>query len=58
MPTRAAPSLITVLRVGAIHTPDTIDATEILIADGRIAALGTTSSSRPAGPSRSSTPRN
>jgi beta-aspartyl-dipeptidase (metallo-type) len=40
MPTTAEPSLITLLRVGAIHAPEAIDATEILIADGRIAALG------------------
>ena len=40
MPTEASPALITLLRVGAIHTPAPSEATEILIADGRIAALG------------------
>lgn len=33
-------SPITLLRVGAIHAPEPLDATEILIAGGRIAALG------------------
>ena len=32
--------LLTLLRVGTVHTPGTVDTTEILIADGRIAALG------------------
>ena len=32
--------LLTLLRVGAVHTPEPSEATEILLADGRIAALG------------------
>lgn len=38
-PDNRAP-LITLLRVGAIQAPERLDATEILVADGRIAALG------------------
>lgn len=34
------PRLITLLRVGAVHAPEPSDASEILVADGRIAALG------------------
>lgn len=33
--------LLTHLRVGRIYAPEQVDATEILLADGRIAALGT-----------------
>ncbi|WP_168015178.1 beta-aspartyl-peptidase [Halomonas salinarum] len=33
-------SLLTLLRVGSIQAPELIEATDILIADGRIAALG------------------
>ena len=36
----AGPELLTLLRVGAVLAPERTDATEILLADGRIAALG------------------
>lgn len=37
---RGAEALVTLLRVGRILTPAPVDATELLIANGRIAALG------------------
>ena len=37
---RGDEALITLLRVGRIHAPEPLAATDILIADGRIAALG------------------
>ncbi|QPL45441.1 beta-aspartyl-peptidase [Halomonas sp. A40-4] len=40
MPANAQDQLLTLLRVGSIFAPDPLEATDILIADGRIAALG------------------
>ncbi|WP_083582104.1 beta-aspartyl-peptidase [Halomonas aestuarii] len=40
MPLDDLPPLLTLLRVGRIFAPDPLEATDILIADGRIAALG------------------
>ena len=37
---RGAPPFLTLLRAGRIFAPEPLDATELLIADGRIAALG------------------